>query len=189
MAESHVILVLLFALALLMSASGVASAISISPKYVGNTMVDLSWTQYESTDFSKYELCRDGGLIATIADRTVTFYRDTELTKGNTYDYEIRVYGATGVLKETRTTRATTGEVHGTITQDTTWTAASSPYMLTGNVLHIYDGATLTIADGVLVSSNNIPEYLSDIRVQKKGMLYADDSQFCNVTITGVYKM
>ena len=184
MNKIHLILVLLFAFALLMSTSGVASAISISPKYVGNTMVDLSWTQFENTDFSKYELCRDGGLIATITDQTVTFYRDTGLTKGNTYDYEIRVYGATGLLKETRTTRATTGEVHGTITQDTTWTAASSPYMLTGNVLHIYDGATLTIAGGVLVSSNNIPQYSSDIRVQKKGTLYADGSRFCNVTIS-----
>jgi hypothetical protein len=124
MKKIHLILVLLFAFALLISTSGVASAISISPKYVGNTMVDLSWTQYESTNFSKYELGRNGDRIATITDRTTTFYRDTGVTKGNTYEYEIRVYGATGVLKETRRTRATTGEVHGTITQDTTWTAA-----------------------------------------------------------------
>jgi len=115
-------------------------------------MVDLSWTQYENTDFSKYELCRDAGLIATITDRTVTFYRDTELTRGNTYDYEIRVYNATGVLKETRTTKATTGEVHGTITLDTTWTAARSPYTLTWYV-DVRNGATLTIASGVTVTA------------------------------------
>ena len=127
MKKIHIILVVLFAFAVVTCTSGVASAIALDTKYVGNTMVDLSWTQYVNTDFSKYELCRDGGLIATITDQTVTFYRDTELAKGNTYDYKIRVYDATGVLKETRTTRATTGEVHGTITQDTTWTAASSP--------------------------------------------------------------
>lgn len=97
-------------------------------------MVDLSWTQYESTDFSKYELCRDGVPIKTIANRSLTFYRDSELPKGITYDYEIRVYNATDVLKVTRTTSATTGEIRGTITQDTTWTAASSPYTLTGYV-------------------------------------------------------
>ncbi len=157
-----------------MSASSVASAISISPTYVGNTMVDISWTLYGGTDFSKYELYRDGGLIATITDRTVTFYRDTELTKGNTYDYELRVYGATGVLKETRTTRAMTGEVHGTITQDTTWTAANSPYMLAGGVLHIGEGATLTIASGVIVSS----EYYRYITVRENGAIYADDVSF-----------
>jgi hypothetical protein len=151
MNKIHLILVLLFAFALLMSTSGVASAIYVSPKYVGNTMVDLSWTQYESTDFSKYELCRDGVPITTITDRTVTFYRDTELTKGNTYNYEIRVYSATGVLKATRTTSATTGEVRGTITIDTTWTAASSPYTLTGSV-NVRNEATLTIGSGVVNS-------------------------------------
>ena len=79
MKKIHLILVLLFAFALLISTSGVASAISISPKYVGNTMVDLSWTQYESTDFSKYELCRDGDLIATIT-RSITITSITQIT-------------------------------------------------------------------------------------------------------------
>ncbi len=175
-------LVVLLVFAVVTCTSGVASAY-VSTEYVGNTMVDLSWTQYESS-FSKYELCRNGVPIAAITNRTDTHYRDTGLIKGKGYEYWLRVYSATGVLKETRTTRATTGEVHGTITQDTTWTAASSPYMLTGNVLRIYGGATLTIADGVLVSSNNIPGYLSDIRVQKKGTLSADGSRFCNVSIS-----
>ena len=179
MRKIHLILVLLFAFALLMSASGVAGAISISPKYVGNTMVDLSWTQYAGTDFSKYDLYRDDGLIATITDRTVTLYRDTELTKGNTYDYKICVYGANGALKWTHTTGATTGEVHGTITQDTTWTAASSPYMLTGGV-YICEGATLTVASGVMVSYKYYRYY---IIVKENSALYADGVSFHRVGI------
>ena len=150
MKKIHLILVVLFAFALLTCTSGVVTAISISPKYVGNTMVDLSWDEYENTDFSKYELCRDGVPIKTITDRTVTFYRDTWLTKGNTYDYGIRVYGANGVSKRSGVTIATTGEVQGTITQDTLWTAASSPYDLTGSV-EVHNRATLTIRSGVKI--------------------------------------
>jgi parallel beta-helix repeat protein len=178
MKKTQLILVSLFALAVFTCTSGVASAISISPKYVGNTMVDLSWTQYESTDFSKYELCRDGVPITTITDRTVTFYRDKGLTKGNTYGYGISVYDATGVLKATRTTSATTGEVHGTIIIDTTWTAASSPYTLTGSV-DVRNGATLTIGSGVVVVSATYKA----ISVEEKGVLYADGASFYDVWI------
>jgi hypothetical protein len=182
MKKIHLMLVVLFVFAVLTCTSGVASAY-LSTEYVGNTMVDLSWTEYKSTDFSKYELYRDGSLIKTIRARTITFYRDTWLTKGHTYNYEIRSYYTTDKYGSD-TTSATTGEVHGTITQDTTWTAANSPYTLTGDLLRIYDGATLTIAGGVQVSSNNIPRYWSDISVREKGTLNADGSRFCNVSIS-----
>jgi capsular polysaccharide biosynthesis protein len=72
MKKIHLMLVLLFAFAVVTCTSGVVSAIYINPMYVGNTMVDLSWTEYESTDFSKYELYRDGSLIETIKDPTTT---------------------------------------------------------------------------------------------------------------------
>ncbi|MCK4734970.1 MAG: hypothetical protein KAT65_21135, partial [Methanophagales archaeon] len=164
MKKIHIMLVVLFAFAVVTCTSGVASA--LYPKYVGNTMVDLSWTQYESTDFSKYELYRDGSLIETIRARTVTFYRDTGLTKGQTYNYEIRSYYTTDKYRSD-TTSATTGEVHGTITRDTTWTAASSPYTLTEWDIRVRNGATLTIERGITVI---ISSYLC---VQENGALYA----------------
>ena len=182
MRKIHLILVLLFAFALLMSASGVASAIALDTEYVGNTMVDLSWTEYKSTDFSKYELYRDGSLIETIRDRTVTFYRDTGLTKGHTYNYEIRSYYTTFDEYWSDTTSATTGEVQGTITRDTTWTAASSPYTLTEGV-DVRNGATLTITSGRVTNASSY-DYDSNINVEEKGALYADSVSFSGVSLS-----
>jgi hypothetical protein len=179
MKKISLMLVVVFVFAVVTCTSGVASAY-LSTEYVGNTIVDLSWDEYEDTDFSKYELCRDGVPIKTITDRTDTFYRDAGLIKGVNYGYEIHVYNVAGVLvlRETRTTSATTGEVHGTITQDTTWTTASSPYTLARDV-DVRNGATLTIACGVLINTSGYP----GISVQEKGALYADGASFCNVSI------
>ncbi|MCK4734340.1 MAG: right-handed parallel beta-helix repeat-containing protein, partial [Methanophagales archaeon] len=70
-------------------------------------------------------------------------------------------------------TSATTGEVRGTITQDTTWTAASSPYTLTEwDIIRVRNGATLTIERGITVI---ISSYLC---VQENGALYADGVSF-----------
>ncbi len=41
----------------------------------------------------------------------------------------------------------------GSITEDTTWTLAGSPYTVTGN-LTVFDGATLTVEPGVTISIN-----------------------------------
>jgi parallel beta-helix repeat protein len=148
-------------------------------------MVDLEWVPGNVTDFSKYELCRDGSPIATITDRSTTFYRDTGLTNGIKYHYELRYYNATGELVGTTGTRATTGEVHGTITQDTTWTAASSPYILHAgapSLVQVFNGATLTIESGVKVINYEI--YVGGTEGQK-GVLYADGSSFydCGIIV------
>ena len=146
------VLILAIALASLICMSSVASAIALNTKYVGNTIVDLSWSQYWSTDFSKYVICRDGSPVATIENRAVTFYRDSGLTKGVTYGYAIYVYNSTGWLVDSGTTSAKTGDVHGTITRDTTWTAASSPYVQTGSVT-VQKGVHFTIQPGVKVDN------------------------------------
>lgn len=128
MKKINLIFVLVVAFALFVCASGVASATSLSTKYVGNTIVDLSWSQYWSSDFSKYVISRDGSPITTITSRSVTFYRDSGLTKGVTYGYKINIYDTTGVLVDYSVASAKTGDVHGTITIDTTWKASASTY-------------------------------------------------------------
>ena len=187
MKKIHLMLVVLFVFAVLTCTSGVASAIALDTKYVGNTMVDLSWSPHGYSDFSKYELCREGVRIP-IKDRTVTFYRDTGLTKGVTYTYEIRVYNATGGLVDTCTTSAKAGDVHGDITIDTSWTAASSPYDLTG-LVDVRNGANLTIEKGVMVTTTSVDLSGEGIVFQtydlmKKGALYADGVSFYDVYVS-----
>jgi len=89
--------IVLFA-AFFCAATGVASAITLSDKYVGNTVVDLEWTKFQSDDFSKYKLYRDDALIHTEFNRDTIFYRDEGPSKGVTYVYKIEVYNATGGL-------------------------------------------------------------------------------------------
>jgi hypothetical protein len=150
------VIIILFA-AFFCAATGVASAISLSDIYVGNTVVDLEWTKFQSDVFSKYKLYRDDAPIHTEFNRNTTFYRDEGLSKGVTYDYKIEVYDDEGELWEHETgyRSVTTGDVHGTITLDTTWAAATSPYTLTGVVM-VEEKATLTIQSGVTVNSYGI---------------------------------
>ena len=98
MKKINLSLVLLIVFTAFVCMSSVASAASLNTEYVGNTIVDLSWSWYWSSDFSMYVIHRDGSSIATITDRSVTFYRDTGLNKGVTYEYTIYVYNSTGWL-------------------------------------------------------------------------------------------
>jgi len=142
-------------------------------------MVDLSWFLPDPSKYElKYELYRDGSLIETIRDRTTTFYRDEGLTKGHTYNYEMRGTSAYRYY----TTTATTGEVYGTITRDTAWTATSSPYDLTGGAVSVRNGANLTIEKGVKVTGTAVEQgYLC---VSGKGALYADGVSFYDMRVT-----
>ena len=190
MKKINLVFVLAIAFALLVCASGVTSA--LSTKYIGNTIVDLEWSKYWSTDFSKYEICRDGSPITTIKDRSVIFYRDSGLTKGVTYGYTIYVYNSTGWLVDSGTTSAKTGDVHGTITRDTTWTAASSPYIQTGPVT-VQKGMHFTIQPGVKVENSAlyIYETLNVKSVSFNGFVHiynsnASSIQDCSFDCSGI---
>jgi parallel beta-helix repeat protein len=156
------LVIIILSAAFFCASTGVASAISLSDKYVGNTVVDLEWTKYGIEDFSKYKLYRGDTLILTEFNRNITFYLDEGPSKGVTYDYKIEVYikapNGTIVLEDWATQSVTAGDVHGTITRDTTWTAASSPYNLTGSV--IVEGyqnyPKLTIENGVTVNGGGV---------------------------------
>ena len=154
MNKTNLLLVLLILSAVFVCTTGVASAISLSDKYVGNTVVDLEWTD-RCGDFTKYKLYREGDLIHTEYTCNETFYRDTGRSKGVTYAYKIEVYNTTGVLVSEDNQLVTTGDVHGTITQSTTWTAATSPYTLTGGSVTVEEKATLTIQSGVTVNEGS----------------------------------
>jgi hypothetical protein len=95
MNKTNLLLVIIFlSAAFFCAATGVASAITLSDKYVGNTVVDLEWSEWPYDEFSKYELCRDDNIIHTELNRSNTFYRDEGLSKGNGYNYVIKVYEA-----------------------------------------------------------------------------------------------
>ena len=152
MKKTNLLLILLILFAAFFCTICVASA--FGTRYVGNTVVDLAWSKYPYEDFSCYKINRSDQTIAIISDRNTTFYRDSGLSKGVTYDYKHVAYNKTGVIKWYATRSAATGNVHGTITKDLTWTAATSPYTLTGGVSVAAD-ATLTIANGVTVNSGS----------------------------------
>jgi hypothetical protein len=146
-----IVSIVLFA-AFFCAATSVASAMWLNDKYVGNTVVDLEWSVYDGS-FSKYELYRDGTQIYTEFNRNTTFYRDTGPTKGVTYNYKIEVYNATGGLVDGDTQSVTTGNVHGTITLDTTWN--DPEYRLRGS-LTIAENTTLEIGTGIIVYTGSI---------------------------------
>ena len=68
-------------------------------------------------------------------------------------------------------------EVSGTISENTTWKKADSPYKLTYNV-YIRDGATLTIEDGVTIDLNGNPIYIG--YSSTSGTLSATNVNFSN---------
>jgi parallel beta-helix repeat protein len=109
------LVIIILSAAFFCASTGVASAISLSDKYVGNTVVDLEWSKYWSDDFSKYKLYRDDALIHTEFNRSTTFYRDEGPSKGATRMYKIEVYNATGGLTEYDIESVTTGEVRSTM--------------------------------------------------------------------------
>lgn len=67
--------------------------------------------------------------------------------------------------------------VNGILNVDITWTKASSPYTLTGNV-HVDEGVTLTLEPGVTVSFNS---YFMNV----SGTLHARGSQTEKIIMTG----
>ena len=120
--------------------------------YVGNEIVDVRWPKI-SGSFSRYVISRDGENQATITNRNITTYRDGTLTKDTKYTYRFESYNGTGSLVDSGEVTVTTGEVHGTITQATTWTSASSPYALSDNI-QVEDNVQLSIENNVVVNSN-----------------------------------
>ena len=125
---------------------GMRKSLALSPLYVGNVVVDLEWCQYTGFDFKSYNVYRGGNKIADINNQNTVFYRDSGLIRDTIYEYKIEVIDSNQKVLEEDNFSVTTGKVHGTITQSTTWSPATGVYNLSDDVT--VAGGTLTISPG-----------------------------------------
>jgi parallel beta-helix repeat protein len=187
-----VVLMTIAAAVALPAATSAYGYVELAVVYVGNTMVDLSWTESDYADFAKYEILRDDQPIVTISDRSTTFYRDEDLDYEDSHTYLLRLYYRDGDQlrsMESYPVSATLGRVSGTITQDTTWSATDhSTYLITDDVyigsdwfsttigVKVAEGTTLTIRSGVTVRHTTMGQSATCLHVA--GSLEAADVTF-----------
>jgi len=169
-----------------------ASTTQLSVVYVGNTMIDLEWTQSTLSNFVRYEIYRDDQPIQTITNRATTFYRNDGLIKGTTYNYKIREYYYEDQELKYQTSNqvsAQTGRVSGIIKVNTTWT--SDTYLITDDVyippetfltetkgIRVCSAATLTIESGANV------KFSGYLKIEVKGTLNATGATFTSASAT-----
>lgn len=123
----------------------------IDAPFVGNGEVHLQWAKWGS-DHWKYEILRDGEVIATITDRENTRYRDGNATQGASHIYSYKTYNATGAIKEEGSVDVTLNGTRGIIILESWWESASGPYNLIGDVQVRWD-ARLNIGRDVVVNT------------------------------------
>ena len=117
--------------------------------YVGNTLADLQWTEWGG-EFKNYTLEMEDGEKHAFTNRSTTFYRWENLTKGSSYTFILKVHNTTGVEVDKENVTVKAGDVEGTITKDTTWKKSQSSYVLVSG-LKVGSGANLTIDKGVAI--------------------------------------
>lgn len=112
--------------------------------FVGNTVVDLRWTNY----FGRigFKILRDEVEIAFLGP-DVTFYRDEGAPAG-THTYQLIELIEGGSEYANPLVEVTLGEVVGTIYQDLTWKEGTYTFK---DRVFVESGATLTIQPGVHV--------------------------------------
>lgn len=113
--------------------------------YQGNTEVDIAEITYSDWPYKVY---RDGSMIAEFTDEGPQVFRDTGLTKGQTYSYQIKIYWEDTVVSESDIVNATTGEVCGQITKSTVWREKDSPFIIGGSLPFAIRCAVVTMGWG-----------------------------------------
>ena len=150
------------------AATNVGGTFSYPVAFVDKTSVDLHWTHPDPI-YDTYVISRDGHQIFTTGT-SVTFYRDTGLTEGQTYTYEITAIDEDDGYTLRASQNATTGQIHGTLYQDKIWPADT--YSLSGNI-DILPGVTFEIQSGSIINDANGFSRISDLA---GGELHITDS-------------
>lgn len=159
-----VLVVLMFCLMLFGSASEKASSSTTgtfsSPiVFIDQTSVDLHW-DHPDPSYDTYVISRDGTPIFTTGT-AVTFYRDSGLTQGQTYEYQIDAFEQEEHKLSSGPQNATAGQIGGTLYQNKVWGAGT--YILT-NHIDIRPGISFEIQAGagvdvVLFDAKSISDF------------------------------
>lgn len=123
------------------------------------TQLRLSWNKMpDATGYNVYKKVA-GNFVQQGTTTGNTFYNDTGLSSGTTYDYRVDAINASAVVLSSATASASPAAcvttVAANITAPVTWNAASSPVCITASI-SISGAGTLDIQPGavVLVSPN-----------------------------------
>jgi hypothetical protein len=125
--------------------------------FVGQDHVDLRWT-LDDPIYITYTIMRDGTEIARFGT-DVTFYRDTDVTKGQTYTYHMCRKMTGGGWGCGLTQQATVGEIHGQLYEDRVWSA--DRYNISGGIT-LREGATLHIGFGAILAAGGVSASIAD---------------------------
>ncbi|PYG87269.1 RHS repeat-associated protein [Ruminiclostridium sufflavum DSM 19573] len=124
------------------------------------TSLTVSWDAV--SDATSYDVELNGQTVKTVTQNSCVI---DGLTVGTQYRIRIKAlndYLSSDWSNEVSNTTQAYTNVSGTISRNTTWTLANSPYMMEGSVT-IAQGATLTIEPGVVVKGAYY-SYIIDVR-------------------------
>lgn len=140
-------------------------AVNINPAAnVTDTSLDLSWSMSPDSDFASYKVYNSSTLVTTITTKATTNAAISGLAQNTAYTFTVQVCDTTGACTTSNPLNVTTAAISGSyvsgiLWNNTTWTLANSPYIVSG-LVQVPTGVTLTIEPGVNVvylnSSANI---------------------------------
>jgi hypothetical protein len=133
-------------------ATSLAAGTFSSPvAFIDKTSVDLHW-DHPDPSYDTYVISRDGEMIFSTGT-TVSFYRDTGLTQGETYVYELYAYKEDELKLSSGPEAVITGKIGGTLFQNKIWEAGT--YALADHI-GIQPGVSFEIQPGAVVEM--VPE-------------------------------
>ena len=142
----------------------------VSIQATGKTGAVIIWTTDEAaTSQVTYELTAADGSTTAPDTNLVTSHSVTlsGLNAGTTYNFLVKSKDASGNESVSQNCTLVTAEagtlVGGLISENTTWTAQDSPYLITGTI-EVPAGLTLTMEPGVSASMSGSGDYMFIVR-------------------------